>query len=587
MPVIETNSDHKIDIIDQHFKISAGPGSGKTHWLANHIKHVLNNSNKLSSTRKVACITYTNIAVETIQKRLGSAISQVEVSTIHSFLYKHIIKPYISFISDAYSIDISKIDGHDEIKTNFQIVNEWINNHPNKNQLSHPYSINQLTRLPNNKTALINWLDSISYELTTNNITLSLDNSKAFYMDNGSRRYLNNKCLSALNENLIDYKKLYWEKGKISHDDILFFSYQLLTQFPYIIEVLSHKFPYFFVDEFQDSNPIQIDIFKKLGLNNIITGVIGDPAQSIYEFQGANYNQINNFTLPNIQHYTFNENRRSSNEIIDVLKSIRTDIEQINYRNISINKPIIYVGDMIIALETIKKEFNEMEIQTLSRNNFTSNILKANVDGSELDQKALENLLNTDSNRARKYIMYFSIKAIAYAHENKFKDAFKILEKCFSNEYDKMEKKRKSLVYLSKLLNDFNSYEDSSLIEFSEYIRDNFDFQLPKVSSGKVKTFYENHSLTQMLICVSIPEDLSLHKTIHKAKGDEFQNVLLVLKKPEDINFLITPNIQGNEEHRIYYVAVSRAKNNLAISIPSLTEENKNKLSNYFHIEYI
>lgn len=71
--------------IEQHFKISAGPGAGKTYWLINHIKNVLHTSTRLYRTRKIACITYTNIAVETILTRLGSSSDRVEVCTIHSF----------------------------------------------------------------------------------------------------------------------------------------------------------------------------------------------------------------------------------------------------------------------------------------------------------------------------------------------------------------------------------------------------------------------------------------------------------------------------------------------------------------------
>lgn len=82
--------------IEQHFKVIAGPGAGKTHWLVNHIKNVVKNSVRLEKTRKIACITYTNIAVETIMKRLGTSIAnRVEVSTIHSFLYRHVVKPYL------------------------------------------------------------------------------------------------------------------------------------------------------------------------------------------------------------------------------------------------------------------------------------------------------------------------------------------------------------------------------------------------------------------------------------------------------------------------------------------------------------
>lgn len=74
---------------DLEFKIEAGPGAGKTEFLVNHIKDILQNSNKLACARKVACITYTNTAVETILKRLGKGVSdRVEVSTIHSFYIK-------------------------------------------------------------------------------------------------------------------------------------------------------------------------------------------------------------------------------------------------------------------------------------------------------------------------------------------------------------------------------------------------------------------------------------------------------------------------------------------------------------------
>src|SRR5690606_41763511 len=99
MSITTINSDTKIIDIDSHYKVSAGPGAGKTYWLVNHIKNVLHNSDKLFRTRKIACITYTNIAVETILKRLGTSSEQVEVSTIHGFLYKNIVKPYATFIA--------------------------------------------------------------------------------------------------------------------------------------------------------------------------------------------------------------------------------------------------------------------------------------------------------------------------------------------------------------------------------------------------------------------------------------------------------------------------------------------------------
>lgn len=71
--------------LNSHIKISAGPGAGKTTLLANHIQEIIKKSEKISELRKVACITYTNIAVETLKKRLGLAVDYVEIATIHNF----------------------------------------------------------------------------------------------------------------------------------------------------------------------------------------------------------------------------------------------------------------------------------------------------------------------------------------------------------------------------------------------------------------------------------------------------------------------------------------------------------------------
>lgn len=87
------------------------------------------------------------------------------------------------------------------------------------------------------------------------------------------------------NDLYFEYKKMMWEKGIVHHDDVLFFSFQIIKKFPFVINVLNAKFPYIFIDEFQDSNPIQVEIFKMLELVDSKIGVIGDFAQSIYGFQ--------------------------------------------------------------------------------------------------------------------------------------------------------------------------------------------------------------------------------------------------------------------------------------------------------------
>ena len=562
MSIITINSDSVLTDIDSHFKVSAGPGAGKTYWLVNHIKNVLHNSDKLFRTRKIACITYTNIGVETILKRLGTSSEQVEVSTIHSFLYKNVIKPYVSFVAEEFGLNVAEMDGHDDIVlSNYSFLNDW------KTKTGQQ-------RIREDNT-VIKAFTNLKWKFENNELKAKTD--YPFKVGNYAIK----------NDSYLEYKKMMWEKGLLHHDDVLFFSFQIINKFPFVINILNAKFPYLFIDEFQDSNPIQVEIFKKLGLGESKIGVIGDIAQSIYSFQGADYTQFQNFSFQNMNEYILNENRRSSDEIIDALNDVRKDISQVKVRNISTEKPIIFIGDMILALRAAKIKCNDESIYTLSRNNITSNAMKAEINGIGLNSRLLENLKETDSNTKRSNLIYACIKAIAYGKEGKFNDAIKELEKLFNYRADKIRGKRKALKYITLFLDKFAEYENATLLDFAVFIRTNLVSDLPNFKAGAIKTFYDSHTFKQLLLCVSIPEDMSSHKTIHKAKGDEFDNVLLVLREEKDIKFLIEQNLLSNEEHRINYVAISRARNRLFISVPVLSVTNQTRLNENYDIKTV
>ncbi len=285
MPITTINSDTIFSDIESHFKVSAGPGAGKTYWTVNHIKNILHNSHKLFRTRKIACITYTNIAVETILKRLGTSSEQVEVSTIHSFCYKNIVKPYASFISKEFGLNVSEMDGHDEIMISFGKIKEWAD----ETNQRYLYSDKDSNLAKEKQKKVRKALDNLQWICESNDVVLKINPNKPYLGRITS-------SVSIRNSSLINFKKKYWKKGILSHDDVLFFSFKIIQKFPFVLNVLNAKFPYVLVDEFQDSNPIQVEIFKKLGLLHSQIGVIGDCAQSIYKFQGADYTQFQ--TLP-------------------------------------------------------------------------------------------------------------------------------------------------------------------------------------------------------------------------------------------------------------------------------------------------
>ncbi|BBI32921.1 UvrD-helicase domain-containing protein [Cohnella abietis] len=563
MPMNSINSDTLIST-EQHFRVSAGPGAGKTHWLIEHIKNVLHHSTRLGKTRKVVCITYTNIAVETILDRLGTTAAQVEVATIHSFLYKHIVKPYASFLVADYNLNLAAMDGHDEtILSNYSFLKEW------KDRTKQQ-------RITDDKL-IVDAFKAAKWKFdSSDNLIIKTDYPRKVGV------------YSIKNDSYFEYKRMTWEKGIIHHDDVLFFSYQLVKMHPFILKVLQSKFPYFFVDEFQDTNPIQVAILELIGVRETIVGIIGDRAQSIYGFQGAEPSQFHSFTLDEIVDYVMEDNRRSTNQIIDILNTVRLDIKQNKYKNEEGDKPTIIVGEMLASLKKAKEMSNNEPVNSLSRINITSNVMKKEISGTIFNDKLIEELTAKDtptsSNKYRSKVVAACLKATEFAREGKYKYAIKELEQISKDEHDKHKRRKVALSHICLLLSKYNEFKDQSLFDFYSVVKSNIKADISKLANGAAKTFYEGHSYQELALCVKIDEDISRHKTIHKSKGDEFNNVLVVLRDESDIEFLLSPNLNDKEEQRINYVAISRAIKRLYINIPTLSEDNMTKLKLMFGI---
>lgn len=586
---MQVNSDYIIPNIEQHFKVSAGPGAGKTHWLVGHIKNILANSARLGKNRSIACLTYSNIAVDTIKGRLGTSAQQVEVSTIHSFLYKHIVKPYAFAIANEYNLDVEKMDGHDEDIVSKSKCNAWIENHPNKNNLKHTFSANQLIKLDDNQKRLKNWLLSLNYRINGSIIEIKTDRGKAKKDNNDSS--LNKNCLDNLEKDLLSYKKLYWQDGILNHDDVLFFSYQIVTKYAFTLDVLRAKFPYFLIDEFQDTNPMQTVMLKLLAEKETIIGVIGDPAQSIYGFQGADEKQFDSFCLSNMQLYKMTDNRRSTIQIINLLNHIRNEMPQNPCKDENGNdkigkKSILYIGDREKALEEIKEKVDNFTV--LAYQNATVTAIEHQQTNKS---KNLFKILREEDNSDRTRWIEACIKAVAFAQKDNFKDAIQEFIRLYRreaiksntsiDEFQKHEWRKQALEKIQILLYNIDCICNKSIFEFSnEYLAKGGTFKMEVTKITKPKPSHLN-IFKEYMKCVEVKDDTGKYRTIHKAKGDEFENTVLILDDEKDGEFLMKPDLT-KEEHRVRYVAVSRAKKELFICVPVM---NNSKLNNIDCIE--
>lgn len=579
MPVNTISSDDLIHI-EEHFKVTAGPGAGKTHWLVNHIDHILSESKRLGSYRKIACITYTNIAVDTITKRLNATADRVEVSTIHGFIYRNILKPYLSFIANEYGFDIRRMEGHDDHFVSRAKLKEWVDAHPNLTQLRHPFTRDQLLKMPANLESLKRWMQSIHYTFNGSDVEIAVDNKKAFNVDASSG--INKTTMNKLSSDLMSYKKLFWGKGRLHHDDVLFFGYKLLIRYPFILKVLRAKFPYFVIDEFQDTSPIQTAIIKLLAADETVVGVIGDSAQSIFGFQGASSADFIGFTLPGQNNFEINDNRRSTNLIVDVLNSVRTDIRQNPSRAVLGDRPAILIGTRQNAFAHVKTHCGEETIITLSRDNVIARSMMKEYNSAIPPRNLLSDLFDKDSSKRANTVVR-CMKAVDLGLQGRFKEAIREMERIVVDEPSSTLRRKKAFQYLSMMLSKYDAFKHAPLYDFYTLIKTHIDPRLTKLASGGIKVFYENITFSQVALFIDTSVENPESRTIHAAKGDEFDNVLVVFTKDKEMNCLTAPDL-SQEEQRVRYVALSRAKSRLFISIEVLDQSTILKLSPLFQI---
>jgi DNA helicase-2/ATP-dependent DNA helicase PcrA len=88
------------------------------------------------------------------------------------------------------------------------------------------------------------------------------------------------------------YQNRLFSSGSMDFDDLLFNTFILLRDFPETLNKYQNKFKYILVDEYQDTNQVQYMIVKRLAAMNENICVVGDDAQSIYAFRGANIQNI-------------------------------------------------------------------------------------------------------------------------------------------------------------------------------------------------------------------------------------------------------------------------------------------------------
>ncbi len=437
--------------------------------------------------------------------------------------------------------------------------------------------------------------------------------------------------LSEFVEDLHTIRKHY-EQFKLDHalmdyDDLLVFWERLLTESPQAQAELRDRFKYVLVDEYQDTNLIQANIIKLLTPQHANIMVVGDDAQSIYSFRGADFYNIMRFKdqFTGTKVITLEENYRSNQPILELANGILRNAEEKFAKNLftSIeggNRPRLYVAgnesvEARYIAETIEKLVEQgtrpENIAVLFRSGFHSYKLELELARVDFSFEKRGGMKLTESAHIKDLLSFFRILVNAWdslswnrllLHLDKIgpKTAQKIITTILAEDepitalasYPAGNKWKKGLGQLVETLQAISEPHltpsaicDRVLAYYQPVFEKIYYDDYPKRSKdleqlknlingyGDLQSFVDDTSLdppeNESGPASEIEENKLILSTIHSAKGLEWDVVFILgLADGRFPHQNSIPGPQHEEERRLLYVAVTRAKKELYMTYP-------------------
>ena len=602
--------------LKRHSKVYAGPGAGKTYFLVENVKNIIttNESVAKSRARKVLCITYTNAAVDEIKRRLEKYVDYVEAYTIHGFIIEHIIKPFqgelINIMKSDFNISVS-LKG----VISSQIEGLGILHGIDKEEI---YNFIKNTNPGQFDSDAFNYSKKIMGEVEVDN-DLFLKSKKS-----GEEIIHKIKASSRIKEDhIVPLKQYIWSVvRKLTHDEILYFGYRILENNPTALYALRVKFPFVFVDEFQDTNPMQTLLVKLIGQKSTKIIVVGDIAQSIYSFQGAKPSDFNDFCIDteNDALYSINGNRRSTENVVNFCNFLRQSDANITQSSIK------EYDSKEIEKKTESKKIHFILGESPENKRIIANVIE---DGGVVLTRAwaaaFDYIQNIDEGQAGLlkaiYNSYFNtpiqLRDEIVEHNNvKWVRAFRFIFNLWESyengslvdmisalriylDIDAKHITPKFIFRFNQMLKSvFNDVANSSItcdviqmfnnqISSDEYVdlKELFKEGITEISvfdeqdrEDLTKNVSSLRWDTSYKLFTEVFSENSKYMTTHQAKGLEWDKVIVSLTptRRDGINISnvfsqpqLTAESSSNEFVRMYYVACSRAREDLYIHIPS------------------
>jgi len=277
--------------------VVAGAGSGKTRVLTFRIAYLLK---KGVDPFQILALTFTNKAAREMKNRVGQLVGHgssysLWMGTFHSVFARilRIESHHLGYPSNFTIYDT------DDSKSLMKSIVKSLQLDPKIYQES--FVLGRISSAKNNLISVKSYME----------------NTELVNQDRSTGRPEIGRLYEL-------YQKKLFQSAAMDFDDLLYKMNVLFRDFPEVLYKYQQKFQYIMVDEYQDTNFSQYLIVKKLAANNENVCVVGDDAQSIYAFRGANIENIINFQkdYPNLKIVKLEQNYRSTQNIVNAANTV-------------------------------------------------------------------------------------------------------------------------------------------------------------------------------------------------------------------------------------------------------------------------
>lgn len=295
----ELNEAQKAPVLhkDGPLMVIAGAGSGKTRVLTYRIAHLMNQG---VDAFNILALTFTNKAAREMKKRIADIVGPSEAKNLWMGTFHSIFARLLRFDGDklGFPSNFTIYDTQDSQRLIASIIKEM-------GLDKDVYKYKQIQqRISSYKNSLIT-------------VKAYLQNPELQEADAMAKR-------PRMGEIYHQYVDRCFKSGAMDFDDLLLRTNELLTRFPEVLMKYQERFRYILVDEYQDTNHSQYLIVRALADRYQNICVVGDDAQSIYSFRGANISNILNFQrdYDDVGMYRLEQNYRSTQNIVKAANSI-------------------------------------------------------------------------------------------------------------------------------------------------------------------------------------------------------------------------------------------------------------------------